>query len=618
MFASSQKPIEPICYADDSNIAIKLSNRNEADIFLSILLDVKLATGLEVNPSKSEIIVPSPSNISVEAHEALQLLGNIVEKTSHLGIEISSSHASSLKFTWENTIRKLERKISNFKSQIGYEDMLHKKLLCSATLHSSITHILRIFHPSIETVKTLDKELLKALWQKSFQGKVYGRTKIAKDRVTLPISKGGINWKTVESRSFTNLISSFFHTIKYILEEPASNLAQMFPINQQKFFCRGSSNMTYLLSLIGRIFPSVLTSDLKNIFTKLVRDLEKHKQYFHLAPPLYNSNFMPFPLTETDSCVPIRAAIGGILARPSLQKLAEHKPQDLPLKWNQSKIRAFSQNTQIKLQNSLLNIHRITKTFTREIVVTPPSHTCNFFYQAVYKNNAFFTKAFYKLLNEKAPQLPPAYTTRTREGAPVTQSPENFILAYKNLGKAKIPSHTKSFMLDILNRTAPSRRMLHISNILPNSTCPRCDVISDSFHTQFECTMGYMAFTAISKHFKENLPSLQLNEENFCFYVPIKNASQNMNDQFLHLFGSFSHLSFSIITHERFHIWSPTVFYAKLLSITELIIQIRRGSKLAYKELLSFRDSLTAYVDIIEFELVAPNKGHFRAFPPID
>lgn len=364
------------------------------------------------------------------------------------------------------------------------------------------------------------------------------------------------------------------------------------------------------------MFPSVQGSNLQSNFKTLVANLENHISFFHMAPPLYNTLFMPFPLTEADSNVPIKAAIGGLLARPSLQRLNGQNLQDLPISWNQNKLSKFSLNTQLKLQNSLVNIRRVTKTFTSEIVANPPSNTHNFFYLAVYRNNAFFTKAHYRLLAEKAPKLPPAYTTRLKDAASVTQSPENFILAYSNLRKAKIPSHTKSFMLDILNRTAPSRRLLHKSHILPDSICPRCQVISDSFHTQFECTMGYMAFTALSLHFSKNLPTLKLNEENFCFFVPFKNASKNMNDQFLHLIGSYTHLAFSILSHERFNTWSPTVFYAKLLSNTELIIQLRKGSKLAYKELISFRDSLRTHVDTLEFELVAPNNGHFRAFPP--
>ena len=59
-FSRTHKHIEPICYADDSNLAIELATSQESELLLNILTDAKSATGLEVNPAKSEIILPSP------------------------------------------------------------------------------------------------------------------------------------------------------------------------------------------------------------------------------------------------------------------------------------------------------------------------------------------------------------------------------------------------------------------------------------------------------------------------------------------------------------------------------------------------------------------------------
>ena len=614
-FSNTHKVIEPICYADDSSMALKIGNEHEAGILLKLFQDVKLATGLQINPSKSQILLPCPQAIRPAARLGLQMLGIIVNKTTHLGLEISTTQALSSKFTWEKALDKLELKMARFQNMIGYEDMLHKKLLCSTMLHSSLTHIMRVFHPSQDMIESIDKKLLKTLWQKRFQGKVYGRSKVAKNRVSYPISKGGLNWKTIESRSFTSVISSFFHTIKFIISEPTSNLSQIFPINQNKLFTRGSLNLTYLLSLMAKMFPSITNTDLPDQFNTLVKKLENHRDYLLFAPPLHNSIFLPFPLTEHDIS-PTNLAIGHLLENPPSQQTHDTNSSTPPINWNMNKITSLPTNTQTKLQNALPKIRKIIKTLPNN---TATSHltTHNFIYQAVHKNNALFTKAYYKLRKEDYPKLPPSYSTRVQQGASVPQSPENFSLAYTNMQKAKIPSHTKSFILDILNRTAPSRRILHKANILPDTTCPRCDVISDSFHTQFECSMAYMAYTALSKHFSSKLPTISLNEENFCFFVPLKNASKNMNDQFLHLFGSFSHLAFSILTHERFHIWSPMVLYAKLLANTDMIIQIRKGAKLAFKELVSFRDTFVSLIDYIELDLVAPNRGHFRAFPPL-
>ena len=615
-FSHTRKEIEPICYADDSNLAIKLSTTNEAEIFLNILTDAKLATGLEVNPSKSEIILPSPDSVPLESIQALGKLGKIVQKTTHLGLEVGPTYKKSFQHTWEKAIAKFEVKVDDFRNRLGYEDMLHKKMLCSTILQSTVTHILRVFPPPPDTADRLDKKLIEALWTKTFRGKSYGRSKIAKDRIYHPISKGGINWKRMHCRGFTSFMSSFFHTVKYIITSPSSNIAQMIPINQDAFFRSGSLNLLYLTGKMKELFPSIANNNYEDHFIKLVTTLETHKDYFHLAPPLFNSNFRPHILTEADSNPPIEAAVGGLLARPPPPQPNQPQPNKCTLSWNMNKLNALSQNTRTKLKNSIYSFRRISKTFTDSIINTPPSLTHNFFYQAVHKNNSFFTKAYYKTLAEQAPHVPPAYNTRLRDKADVPGSAANFASAYKALHRANIPSHTKSFILDILNRTAPSRKTLHLAKILPDSICPRCLVVSDNFHTQFECSMAFMAFTALSNHFSQNLPTIQYKEENFCFFIPIKNASKNMNDQYLHLAGTFAHLAYSSITHERFPRWSPTVLYAKLLSKIELIIQTRRYAGWAYREIISFRDHFLSYCDNLNLTLTAANNGHFRAHPP--
>ena len=615
-FTRTQRDIEPICYADDSNLAIKLSTIAEAETFLSILVDTKLATGLEVNPAKSEIILPSPKTVPLESRQALGKLGRIVQKTTHLGLVIGSSYSESFQYTWEKAITKFEVKIDDFMNRLGYEDILHKKMLCSAMLQSTVTHILRVFPPLMDTTNRLDKKLLEVLWTKTFRGKSYGRPKVAKDRISHPISKGGINWKKMHCRSFTSFISSFFHTVKFIITSPNSNIAQMIPIKEDAFFRRGSLNLHYITGKMKELFPAVSNNNYQSQFINLVATLETHKDYFHLAPPLFNSNFLPHILTEADTNTPVQAAVGGLLARPPPPQPDQPQPKDRTLSWNINKLNTLPQNTKIKFENSIHNFRRVSKTFTGQIINTPPSLTHNFIYQAVHKNNSFFTKAYYKIIAEQAPDTPPAYNTRLRDKADVPGSATNFASAYRALHRANIPSHTKAFILDVLNRTAPSRKTLHQSGILPDKTCPRCEVISDNFHTQFECDMAFMAFTALSNHFSQNLPSIPYREENFCFFIPLRNASKNMNDQFLHLTGSLVHLAYSSLTHERFHRWSPTVFYAKLLSNIELTIQIRRHAGWAYREVVSFRDHFLSYCDNLNHTLTALNKGHFRAFPP--
>ena len=104
------KTIAPAAYADDTNDYLKISSRGEAETISSIFLDLKIATGLSINPSKTQIVTPVPEQISPEAKDALSMLGTIVNSAEHLGIIIAGDYQTSYNLSWENTISKLEKK----------------------------------------------------------------------------------------------------------------------------------------------------------------------------------------------------------------------------------------------------------------------------------------------------------------------------------------------------------------------------------------------------------------------------------------------------------------------------------------------------------------------------
>ena len=120
------KTISPAAYADDTNDYLKISYRQESETITNIFLDLKIATGLSINPSKTLIVTPVPEEISPEAKDALSLLGTIVESAEHLGITIAGDYQN-----WK----------------INYSDMLARKLLMSALLQSTVNHVVHVFPP---------------------------------------------------------------------------------------------------------------------------------------------------------------------------------------------------------------------------------------------------------------------------------------------------------------------------------------------------------------------------------------------------------------------------------------------------------------------------------------
>ena len=95
---NAPKTILPAAYANDTNNYLKISNRQESETITGIFLDLKITTGLSINPSKTLIVTPVPEKISPEAKDALSLLGTIVQSAEHLGITIAGDYQTSYNY----------------------------------------------------------------------------------------------------------------------------------------------------------------------------------------------------------------------------------------------------------------------------------------------------------------------------------------------------------------------------------------------------------------------------------------------------------------------------------------------------------------------------------------
>ena len=104
-----------------------------------------------------------------------------------------------------------------------------------------------------------------------------------------------------------------------------------------------------------------------------------------------------------------------------------------------------------------LNKNKVLKNISRY----SPENSFNFLYRAVFLNNAFFTIPYYNMEqafpDKKVAQpsdIPPSYKTKIQDGAVLPSSKKNFLPAYQFVQNASLPSQSKSFILDILNRTS--------------------------------------------------------------------------------------------------------------------------------------------------------------------
>ena len=631
------KTIAPAAYADDTNDYLKISSRGEAETISSIFLDLKIATGLSINPSKTQIVTPVPEQISPEAKDALSMLGTIVNSAEHLGIIIAGDYQTSYNLSWENTISKLEKKISLIGWKINYSDMKARILLISALLQSTVNHVIRVFPPSPELIARLDKILIKTLWQNNYHGQTYGHTLVAKSRLHLPVKMGGLNWKLMISRAVTGFLSSLFHTVKYILSNPSSTLATLVPIDSNALFRQSSSSdLSHLKSTSKKIFllPKDTFNFYFNNFALRLGQMEKHPDYFHFSALQYapvEASGHPdirrslFKLTKAElELFPSHASIASVLYRPTNREDMLPLNTDPPLKLNVEKTNSLPEKTRVKLEHTIsdLNIAFSNKKPTNlinKISRLNPENSHNFIYRAVHINNTFFTIPYYRmeqsfpspnLLNSKS-DAPPAYETRKRDGA-VCPSKSTFNSAFLFVQKSKLPSRSKSFILSVLNRTAPSKRKLFRCKIAKNEVCDLCNVVCDNYHIAAECMFSFMLVTALRKYLEPK--NIKLTENTFAFFAPIPNISNNFNSQLIHCICEVARRAYSVVEHDRLTQWTGIHFYAQIRSTLMSVINVRKHAGWACKELINFEVFFSSYIDKIS-ELMPLNIDHFRATP---
>ena len=630
-------------YADDTNAFLKISNTIETEKIKEIFIHLKIATGLSINPEKTLIITPQPSSISAESKIALNSIGKVVDSAEHLGLVIGKNHEESYSLSWQNALAKLKKKIKLIGWKISYSDMFARKMLISALLQSTLNHVIRVFPPSQELIKEVDSLLLKTLWEKMFHGEKYGRPTIAKNRLHLPISKGGLDWNLFSSRSVTCFFSSLFHTIKYTLSNTNSFLAEFCPINRDNLFRQSSSsNLVELKMTAKKLFwlPPHIFLFYFDSFAQRLSQLEKHPDFFQFGSIQYaplnadgtqNIRHSLFRLSNDEmKHFPPHASIATILARPPpLPSSDTPSPLPLPLSPYTIQLNSLQRDTlpvniTNKLRRTVDDLNAICNNTKQSKIIRnlsrySPENSFNFLYRAVFLNNSFLTIPYYKMeqafpsnIPTHVSNIPPSYNTRLRDGAALPSSIETFLSAYQFVQSASLPSRSKSFILDILNRTTPSKRTLFRSKLVSNEICELCNVVSDNFHTVAECMYSFMIVTSLSKYLASK--GIVLTEDTYAFFAPIKNVSYNFNSQIIHILCEVARRAFSTINNERWANWTGTPFFAQIRSILLSIIRTRKYAGWAYKEVLNFEEYFSSYIDNIH-DLTPSNISHFRASP---
>ena len=82
----------------------------------------------------------------------------------------------------------------------------------------------------------------------------------------------------------------------------------------------------------------------------------------------------------------------------------------------------------------------------------------------------------------------------------------------------------------------------------------------------------------------------------------------------MHILCEVSRRAYTTVDHERLHRWSGKQFFAQIRSILLSIINVRKYAGWAYKEVASYENFFSLFIDNIHV-LNPQNTRHYRANP---
>ena len=208
------------------------------------------------------------------------------------------------------------------------------------------------------------------------------------------------------------------------------------------------------------------------------------------------------------------------------------------------------------------------------------------------------------------PQPPLSYHTRIRD----IPFESEFKSAYSAVRTTKLlDSSSKTHINEVLNRTIRTPKLLKITKIQDDDTCPRCPVIADSTHIATECDAPYMSNKILLAFFNTYYPNSDITPTNFQLFIPSKKLGSQFNSQFLNLFASLSRLAFSIPFEppDSYVLVQPSFFYAKILSTINATLSLRKSCKWSFNMIEKFLSFFIECFDTIDDYAINGSISHF-------
>ena len=580
------KKMLPLTFADDTVLMLKIKSEEDITLLHEAFQQIGKLTGLYINPLKTAILSPKDAYVP----ENIALIGRIKTHAKHLGMALSMDSDLAYKITYTEAIKKMEKKSNSIFFRFK-DNLLKRKHVISTMIVSCMYHIYPIYMPRPPEIKKIKRIIQKALWGLNSTHRF--RAKIAAERLEFPLRAGGLGLWNPSRRATTSFLSAFTNAVAFINYNDQSNLSKICAnhgISMYKFMLSlGSYSLQETPAFFSIFYPS---STVKNLFKarEMLLKIEKHPWFFYrssLQYSVYASTGMArlFRLTK-EECAYL--AHEGVV---SVGDLLDRTPTGNGHFMFKSTLNPRLLDNNIDLspriidiaKNIVSNVSKIMPVNRMQIFGDKPFRLPikPIFYHATFSDKAFFSKVSRRLLFDETNNLyPPALNTRIRDNVE-TYDPQIIMESFEKLLRAKIPLKLKSFHVEFIYRTLPSRSKLFSFGIAQSYLCGRCVEKADTEHILYYCSFPKFCMKKIAAFlddtYHKGVPNVHLCRMKWFLYnIYVEEIPKSVQNEIMNLSLLLKQFCIMSAAEDKWRTWTVTVHFAQLMSHVKRTILQRK------------------------------------------
>jgi hypothetical protein len=518
--------VGPVFYADDNLTPLSLTTADQLRPILQLYDNYTGVSGLNINISKSmALCINTPQALC----ENLQQLGMTTPNTiKHLGLHLSKTISATVL----NTMTKIEPKAIKRRilATTPPTDILHRSTLVTTALIPVYNHVFMALPVEPQHTESLFSEILRFLWTKQVDGRTTQKRRlVARKRIAAGLEMGGLGIPHPDE-----IIQGFRQNlIQKIVKQSRNNPASCLPRILAGLLAR--ANRPSLEEHIQSLGPKQWRSTGNRILpwnrmlglafvavADLLVTYETSREFWHAAAIAGHSSFsMVFPLSNGERSILRDQQIFSVSQLLEVNDLTGR----LTVDENAALLTGLANFPHLQHKLRLL-VRSMRRAPVVDKFVTPITTATSLFLLDKNLSQVYKQQQRHKL--HKLIQVPPAYTTRQRDGITLPQR-ITFLNAYKILHMSLLPSKTKETAFQILNRTVWTQNKAFKSGRAADAKCFRCEEIETMEHLLYCCEhysakiwdlTGRSLTLALSHHSGEYIPAVILTPLEIVFNKP--------------------------------------------------------------------------------------------------